>query len=295
MRRRVEVRADVQRRGDLLAARPVEREPLDPLDRRAVVAGEGRRVHGEVLREIEHVHGGADYSSCFRQALDRGQPRVPLGGEARHPARRRVEPLGADRVADLAAAPPALDQAGAVEDREVLDHRHAADRQFAGQRRGGGLAALGEQGEHAPAGGIRQRREDLVAGCAHRQTATRSACSRRWPSSSPSPRCCPRRCSRAPPRGASSAAKPLSTTRSRVPSPSGASVNSTRVELPWRWLLAHCSRAPSGRRSADAARPRPPRRARCRARPSSAHARRPAAGRSRRRRRRTTCRDARPR
>src|SRR4029453_4876931 len=31
-------------------------EPLDPLDRRAVVAREGRRVHAEVLRQVEHPH-----------------------------------------------------------------------------------------------------------------------------------------------------------------------------------------------------------------------------------------------
>jgi hypothetical protein len=49
MHRAVQVGADVQRRGDLLAADLVERQPLDPLDRGAVVAGERRRVHAEVL------------------------------------------------------------------------------------------------------------------------------------------------------------------------------------------------------------------------------------------------------
>ena len=49
MRRCIEVGADVQRHRDLLAAGLVEREPLDPADGRARIAGEGRRVKREVL------------------------------------------------------------------------------------------------------------------------------------------------------------------------------------------------------------------------------------------------------
>ena len=56
MRGRVEVRADVQRHGDLLAPGAVEREVLDPADRRARIAGKRRRVQREVLREIEEFH-----------------------------------------------------------------------------------------------------------------------------------------------------------------------------------------------------------------------------------------------
>jgi hypothetical protein len=51
----------------------------------------------------------------------------------------------------------------------MFDHRHAADRQVAGQRRGGGFAALGQQVEHPPPGGVGQRGEDL------HQAVTRSA------------------------------------------------------------------------------------------------------------------------
>src|ERR1700693_923273 len=56
MRRGVEVSADMQRHRYLLAAGLVEREPLDPSDRRPGVAGECRRVQGEVLREVEESH-----------------------------------------------------------------------------------------------------------------------------------------------------------------------------------------------------------------------------------------------
>ena len=52
----VQVRRDVQRGGDLLAAGPVEGEALDPFDAGARVAGESRRVHREVLREVENLH-----------------------------------------------------------------------------------------------------------------------------------------------------------------------------------------------------------------------------------------------
>ena len=60
VRRGVEVRADVQRGGDLLAAGLVEGQALDPLDRRTVVAGERGRVDREVLREIEHLHAAQE-------------------------------------------------------------------------------------------------------------------------------------------------------------------------------------------------------------------------------------------
>ena len=103
-----------------------------------------------------------------------------------HPAGGLVERSGAHAVADLAACAPALDEAGAIEGREVLDHRHAADRQLAGQRRRGGFAALGEQAEHAPAGGVRQRGEHPLRRRAH-HTATRSAYARSSPVSNSQP------------------------------------------------------------------------------------------------------------
>ena len=130
---------------------------------------------------------------------------------------RAVSPSGSvrTRVADLAARAPALHEAGAVEDREVLDHRHAADRQLAGQRRRGALAALGEQAEHAPAGRVRQRGEHPLRRRAH-QTATFSAYSRSSPVSNSQPSVLLStflaRCSS----DVASEAKPLSTTRSRV-------------------------------------------------------------------------------
>jgi hypothetical protein len=56
MRRGIEVRADVERHRYFLAARFVERESLDPSDRRPGVAGESRRMQREILREIEKSH-----------------------------------------------------------------------------------------------------------------------------------------------------------------------------------------------------------------------------------------------
>ena len=56
MRRRVEVRADVERHRDLLASRAVEGQVLDPPDRWAGIAGERRRVKREVLGKVEVSH-----------------------------------------------------------------------------------------------------------------------------------------------------------------------------------------------------------------------------------------------
>lgn len=53
MGRRVEVRADMQRGRELLASDRLERQPLDPSDRRTRVPSEPGRVHAEVLREIQ--------------------------------------------------------------------------------------------------------------------------------------------------------------------------------------------------------------------------------------------------
>ena len=55
--RSVEVGADVERGRDLLPARLLEGQALDPLDAGAVVAGEGGRVDREVLGEVEQLHG----------------------------------------------------------------------------------------------------------------------------------------------------------------------------------------------------------------------------------------------
>src|ERR1700675_4211235 len=52
MGRGIQVRADVQGHRDLLPAGLVKRQTLDPADRRPRIAGEGRRVQREVLREV---------------------------------------------------------------------------------------------------------------------------------------------------------------------------------------------------------------------------------------------------
>ena len=152
-------------------------------------AGGGAR--GGLILEITRTAApalvaGAVRSGAFGHALDRGQAGIPLRGEPGHPAGGLVERLGAHAVADLAACAAALDEAGAVEHREVLDDGDAADRQLAGQRRRRALAVLGDQLEHAPAGRVRQRAEDLRAGRAG-QAATRSAYSDARPSISCQP------------------------------------------------------------------------------------------------------------
>src|SRR6185436_17881390 len=158
-------------------------------------------------------------SALLGHPLDRGQPRFPRRGEVGEIARGGVEALGPHGVADLAAPAPGLDEPGAVEDREVLDDGGAADRQLAGERRRGAVAPLGEQRQHAPARGVRQRGEDLRRGRGgHGRAATSdraySARSRSsWSQPSPLPFAL-RSCSSA---GTSSAANPLSTTRSSVP------------------------------------------------------------------------------
>src|SRR5205809_5858404 len=58
VRRGVEVRADVEGHRDLLAAGFFERQPLDPTDRRARIAREGRGVQRKVMREIEETQEG---------------------------------------------------------------------------------------------------------------------------------------------------------------------------------------------------------------------------------------------
>jgi len=92
--------------------------------------------------------------------FDRSQPLIPARRQSRHPACGLVELFGPHREADLAAGAPGLHEPSAIEHCEVLEHRDAADRQLAGQRRRGSLAALREQREHAPARRVRQRAED---------------------------------------------------------------------------------------------------------------------------------------
>src|SRR6266702_1230654 len=127
-------------------------------------------------------------------------------------------------------------QPSAVQDGQVLDHRLPRDGDSLGERRRGGLALCSKQIKQLAPGRIGQRDEDAVDrldggatfvrhtdGCSARVLSASSSCgqppvlsftARRRSSSDPA-----------------SAANPLSTTRSRVLSPSGVNVNSTRVLL----------------------------------------------------------------
>jgi len=72
MRRRVQVGADVERHGDFLAPRPVEREVLDPPYGGSGVPGEGRRMEGEVLSEVEVPHWIANFERSILPMAFRG-------------------------------------------------------------------------------------------------------------------------------------------------------------------------------------------------------------------------------
>jgi len=233
---------------DIVEALSAERPYRGPLDPATVLEIMGRdagtKIDTTVFRALAAylperraapaAAAASAPSALLGHPLDRGQPRFPRRGEVGEIARGGVEALGPHGVADLAAPAPGLDEPGAVEDREVLDDGGAADRQLAGERRRGAVAPLGEQRQHAPARGVRQRGEDLRRGRrGHGRAATsdRAYSARsRISSSHPSP--LPfalRSCSSA---GTSSAANPLSTTRSSVPRASGSRKNSTRVEAP---------------------------------------------------------------
>jgi len=99
MRRCIEVGAYVQGHGDLLPTGFVEGQALDPADGGARVAGEGRRVQGEVLREVEESHGARSLersilpkdsadSRATRKQCHMRPDHSRLGQIGRHPAYR---------------------------------------------------------------------------------------------------------------------------------------------------------------------------------------------------------------
>src|ERR1022692_838895 len=93
--------------------------------------------------------------------LNGGQPRIPLSSRIGEPARCNAKLPRLDRVPHLAALAVAGDEAGPVQDREMLDDRLPADRQL-GRDYGGGRLSMGsEQVKDLPPGGIGERREDL--------------------------------------------------------------------------------------------------------------------------------------
>src|SRR5690348_9619038 len=72
VRRRIEMGADVQGHRDLLPARLLEREALDPADGRPGVARERGRVEREVLRQVEEPHGFTSAERCTLPIALRG-------------------------------------------------------------------------------------------------------------------------------------------------------------------------------------------------------------------------------
>src|SRR5947209_16527718 len=118
----------------------------------------------------------------------------------------------------------------------MLGHRLAADRQLAGQGRGGRLPSVQEDVEHLPAGGLGDRRPEFVGlgrGEAHPSgPVLRPRYFPSSPSSSSQPRPWLSKCRCLSASGPPRSENPLSTTLSRVERSSERRLNSTRVELP---------------------------------------------------------------
>ena len=55
MKRRIQVRGDVVGGGDMLGVHTLEGDPLDPRDLRPLIVGKRRRIHAEVLRQVQHA------------------------------------------------------------------------------------------------------------------------------------------------------------------------------------------------------------------------------------------------
>jgi hypothetical protein len=105
--RRVEMGGDVIGGGDVLRVDALESEPLHPLDRRPLVEREGRRVHGEVLRQVEDLHlreiVGNEHRTPLRRIRSkptiRCSPRRRRRGRGAAPAARpRLAARGAREV-----------------------------------------------------------------------------------------------------------------------------------------------------------------------------------------------------
>src|SRR6266542_1019467 len=170
-------------------------------------------------------------SVVLSEQFDGRQPRVPFGGEAGQPAGGRVEAFGAHAVAHLSAPAGTADQAGPIEHGQVLDDRLAADRQFGRQDGGGRLAAGGKRVEHLVGlRGLARRPFPPRRRLAHAVRCSTYRC--RLPSTCRQPWLLASACRAWSTFTASVLAKPLSATRTRVPSPCGVSVNSTLVAVP---------------------------------------------------------------
>src|SRR5260370_478891 len=82
----------------------------------------------------------------FGQALDHAQSRFPSLRDTGDRPARLIESLGSQPVPQLASVAVRLDEAGAIQDRQVLGDRLARHRQLAGERGGGLLAPRDERG-----------------------------------------------------------------------------------------------------------------------------------------------------
>src|SRR5262249_21591204 len=186
--------------------------------------------------------------SGLGQALDRCEPLVPGGGDARHRLTYSVKPLGTDRVEELAPVPPVADEACSLQHRQMLCDGLTRHRDLPGEGRGRRFPERQQRVEQPPAGvgpDCSPERIALAATSAHVQADTSAfaayseSCRRKPPHPFSCLEASSAFCSSVP----VTFANPLSTTRSNVPSPSPCSWNSTSVKLP-SWLRG--SRSGSG-------------------------------------------------
>ena len=82
------------------------------------------------------------------------EPLVPLAADLGHPADGVRQRRRRELVADLAAGPLAVEQAGVGQRVEVLEHGLAGDRQLRGELRGGRGRMLGDRREQRAPGGV---------------------------------------------------------------------------------------------------------------------------------------------
>ena len=98
----------------------------------------------------------------LRRARGSRRAARPTAPPAEHPRRRLQQGFWTYDKADLATVPLRDDQAGAVEDGEVLDHRRAAHGQLGGQGGRRAMPVLRQQVEDPTPGRVRERGEDVL-------------------------------------------------------------------------------------------------------------------------------------
>src|SRR5215472_2525283 len=100
----------------------------------------------------------------FGEPLDRAEPQVPLGGEARHGPAGLIEAVRLDLVENFPALFAPADQPGSFEHDQVLGHGLAGKRHLSRQPAGAYLAVADQQVKDLPARRVADGRPELVIG-----------------------------------------------------------------------------------------------------------------------------------